>query len=228
MRTVTFLLLLALCFACQSDEADEPEVKTTTVTGIGLNRAILQATLEEVGPLKPVHYGFLWSTEAGVNVITAKEQQLVGQTSESPLDYSIELTNLSPATAYFVRAFVSNPSFTTVYYGEEVSFRTAQPSEYLTTLPASAVTNTSAQLNGVLEDLHELESVQYGFAWSTTPFTTLLQATVLVVGETSAPLSYQAPLVSLQTQTTYYYRAFLSNKEGTVIVYGEQLSFTTN
>lgn len=227
MRILTLVLALSL-FACQSDEADEAEVKTNTVTGIGLNRAILQATLEEVGPLKPVHYGFLWSTEAGVNVITAKEQALVGQTSESPLDYSIELTNLSPATEYFVRAFVSNPSFTTVYYGEEVFFRTAQPSEYLTTLPASGVTNTSAQLNGALENLHELESVQYGFAWSTTPFTTLLQATVLVIGETSAPLSYQASLVSLQTQTPYYYRAFLSNEEGTVIVYGEQFSFTTN
>ena len=77
MRILTLVLALSL-FACQSDEADAPEVKTNTVTGIGLNRAILQATLEEVGPLKPVQYGFLWSTEAGVNVITAKDQQVVG------------------------------------------------------------------------------------------------------------------------------------------------------
>lgn len=227
MRIVTFLLALVL-FACQTDEADAPEVKTNNASGIGLNRAILQATLEEVGPLKPVQYGFLWSTQAGVNVITAKEQQVVGQSSESPLDYSIELTNLQPATEYFVRAFVSNASFTTIYYGEEISFLTAQPSEYLTTLPASSITNTSAQLNGVLENLQELESVQYGFAWSTTPFTTLLQANVLVVGETSTPTSYQASLTSLNSQATYFYRTFLSNEEGTVLVYGEQLSFTTN
>lgn len=227
MRILTFLVALVL-FACQTNEADAPEVKTTTVTGIGLNRAMLQATLEEVGPLKPVQYGFLWSTEAGVNVITAKEQQVVGQTSESPLDYGMELTNLQPATEYFVRAFASNASFTSIYYGEEISFRTAQPTEYITTLAASSITNTSAQLNGILEDLHELELVQYGFVWSATPFTTLLQATVVVVGETSAPVSYQAPLTSLQAQTTYYYRAFLSNEEGTVIVYGKQRSFTTN
>lgn len=227
MRIAAFLLLLSFCFACQSDEADAPEVKTNSITGIGLNRAILQATLEEVGPLKPVQYGFLLSTQAGVNVINAK-QLLVGQTSESPMDYSIELADLQPNTAYFVRAFASNTSFTTIYYGEEISFRTAQPSEYLTTLPASSITNTSAQLNGILEDLHELASVQYGFAWSTVPFNTLLQANVLLVGETGIPTSYQASLTSLQSQTTYYYRAFLSNEEGTVLVYGEQLSFVTD
>lgn len=226
MRIIAVLLVLCL-FACQTDEADAPEVKTNSITGIGLNRAILQATLEEVGPLKPVQYGFLLSTQAGVNVINAK-QLLVGQTSESPIDYSIELTDLQPNTEYFVRAFVSNASFTTIYYGDEISFRTAQAVEYITTLPASAITTTSAQLNGAIEDLHELDVVQYGFAWATTPFTNLLQANVLVVGESSSTISFQALLTSLQTQTTYYYRSFLSNKEGTVIVYGEQLSFTTN
>lgn len=226
MRIVTFLLALCL-FACQTDEADEPEVQTNAATGIGLNRAVLQATLEEVGPLKPVQYGFLLSTQAGVNVINAT-QLLVGQTSESPLDFSIELTNLQPDTEYFVRAFVSNASFTTIYYGEEISFRTPQPDEYITTLPASGITTTSAQLNGVIEDLHELDVVQYGFAWSTIPFTNLLQANVLMVGEATSAIAFQGVLTTLQTQTTYYYRSFLSNKEGTVIVYGEQLSFTTN
>lgn len=226
MRITIFLLVFFL-FSCQTDEADEPEIQTNPATGIGLNRAILQATLEEVGPLKPVQYGFLLSTQAGVTVINAK-QLLVGQTSESPLDYSVELSDLQPNTEYFVRAFVSNASFTTIYYGDEVSFRTAKAAEYITTLPASAIATTSAQLNGVIEDLHELGVVQYGFAWTTVPFTNLLQANVLVVGESSSTLSYQAPLTSLQAQTTYYFRAFLSNKGGTVLVYGEQLSFTTN
>lgn len=226
MRIVILLLTLCL-FACQTDEADEPEVQTNSVTGIGLNRAVLQATLEEVGPLKPVQYGFLLSTEAGVNVVNAT-QLLVGQTYESPLDFSIELSDLQPNTVYFVRAFASNTTFTTIYYGDEVSFQTAAPAEYITTLPATSITASSAQLNGVIVDLHELEEVQYGFAWATVPFTNLLQANVVVVGESSSTLSFQASLTSLQTQTTYYYRSFLSNKAGTVLVYGEQLSFTTN
>jgi hypothetical protein len=226
MRIVIFLLTLFL-FSCQTDEADEPEIQTNSATGIGLNRAILQATLEEVGPLKPVQYGFLLSTQAGVNVINAT-QLLVGQSSESPMDYSIELTDLQPNTEYFVRAFVSTASFTTIYYGEEISFRTAQAAEYITTLPATAITPTSVQLNGAIEDIHELDVVSYGFAWATMPFTNLLQANVLVVGETTSPVSYQAPLASLQSKTIYYYRSFLSNEEGTILVYGEQLSFTTN
>lgn len=226
MRIVTILLALVL-FACQTDEADEPEIQTNPATGIGLNRAVLQATLAEVGPLKPVEYGFLLSTQAGVNVINAT-QLLVGQSSESPLDYSIELTDLQPNTEYFVRAFVSNASFTAIYHGDEISFRTAQAAEYITTLPATAITTTSAQLNGAIEDTHELAIVSYGFAWATMPFTNLLQASVLVVGEATSSVSFQGTLSFLQSQTTYYYRSFLSNKEGTVIVYGEQFSFTTN
>jgi hypothetical protein len=227
MRVVTYFLFFFLFTACQSDEADEPELKTSPVDGIGLNRAMLKGTVVEVGPLKPIQYGFLWSTEAGVTILSAKNNILIGEASERNIEYSAELNELRENTDYFVRAFAMDPSFRSVYYGNEVSFKTAQPSLYLKTLAAESITASSALLKGEVNDLNELEKATYGFAWADQPFTSIIEATVLVVGETEIPLPYQANLSGLQPATTYYFRAFISNSSGTSIVYGDQEMLTT-
>lgn len=221
------LFVLLVVFACQQDEADKPKVETRGVGALGLNRAVLQAELLEVGPIKPVQYGFLWSTSNGVNAISAQGKIVVGETSEGELPYSYEITNLSPGTDYFVRAFAATNGFSNIYYGDELTFTTSLPTDYVRSLAASEVTSTTARLNGELIDLNELTSVQYGFVWSLTPFNSILQGNVLLTGTTSSPLTYQTTLTSLQAQTTYYYRSFVSNEEATVMVYGDLLSFTT-
>jgi hypothetical protein len=227
MRVAAYFLFFLLFTACQSDEADEPELKTNPVDGIGLNRAVLKGVVVEIGPLKPIQYGFLWATQAGVTILSANNNVLVGEALERNIEYSIELDELREDTDYFVRAFAVDPSFGSVYYGNEVSFRTAQPSLYLKTLAAESITASSALLKGEVNDLNELETVTYGFAWADQPFASIVEATVLVVGETQIPLPYQASLGGLQPSTTYYFRAFISNDSGTSIVYGDQETVTT-
>jgi hypothetical protein len=227
MKVIACFLFFLLLAACQSDEADEPELRTNSVDGIGLNRAVLEGEVVEVGPLKPIQYGFLWSTEAGVTILSATNSLLVGEALERNIEYSVELNELIEDTDYFVRAFAVDPSLSSVYYGNEVSFRTAQPSLYLQTLAPESITTSSALLKGDIIDLNELKTVTYGFAWADQPFTSILEATVLVVGETEIALSYQANLSGLVPSTTYYFRAFISNNSGTVIVYGNQKTLTT-
>ncbi len=227
MRVVAYFLFFFLFTACQSDEADEPELRTNSVDGIGLNRAVLKGLLVEVGPLKPIQYGFLWSTEAGVTILSAKNNIIIGEAVERNIEYSVEINELTENTDYFVRAFAVDQALHSVYYGNEVSFRTAQPSLYLQTLAAESITASSALLKGDIIDLNELETVMYGFAWADHPFVSILEATVLVVGETEVALPYQVNLIGLQPSTTYYFRAFISNNSGTVIVYGDQETLTT-
>lgn len=227
MQKAIFLFLALALFACQQDEADKPKVETRGAGAIGLNKAVLQAELLEVGPIKPVQYGFLWSTTGSVNAISAQGKVVVGEAFEGELPFSYEITNLSPGTNYFVRAFASTNGFSNIYYGDEIAFTTSLPADYVRTLAAEALTNSTAKLNGELIDLNELTTVQYGFVWALTPFNSILQGNVVVTGTASSPLMYQSTLTSLQAQTTYYYRAFISNEEATVVVYGDLLSFTT-
>lgn len=227
MQKAIFLFLALALFACQQDEADKPKVETRGAGAIGLNKVVLQAELLEVGPIKPVQYGFLWSTTGGVNAISAQGKVVVGEAFEGELPFSYEITNLSPGTNYFVRAFASTNGFSNIYYGDEITFTTSLPADYVRTLAAEALTNSTAKLNGELIDLNELTTAQYGFVWALTPFNSILQGNVVVTGTASSPLMYQSTLTSLQAQTTYYYRAFISNEEATVVVYGDLLSFTT-
>jgi hypothetical protein len=227
MRVILFILTLWMLSACQSDEADEPEIETKSATGIGLSQAVLQGELKEVGPLKPVQYGFIWSKTPGVTVLSAESKVLLGEAFEGELPFSSPVNGLQQNTNYYYRAFVTNPSLTQFFYGEEQSFKTTQPAEYVRTLTADNITSTSARLRAEILALNELPKVTYGLAWSTTPFTSILQAQTIVLGESSAALAYQHILSGLATQTTYYYRAFISNESGTVLVYGEQQNFTT-
>lgn len=227
MRKFLFLFVALSVLACQQDEADKPKVETRATGSIGLNTAILQAELLEVGPIKPVQYGFLWSTANGVDVISAQGKVVVGESSEGELPYSYQVTDLSPGTVYFVRAFASTNGFNNIYYGEEISFTTSLPADYVRTLTVEELTNSTAKLIGEVIDLNELTTVQYGFVWSLTPFNTILHGNIVVTGTASAPLTYQSALTSLQAQTTYYYMAFVSNEEATVVVNGDLLSFTT-
>lgn len=227
MRKFFSLFVLLAVFACQQDEADKPKVETRGVGAVSLNKAVLQAELLEVGPIKPVQYGFLWSTSNGVNAISAQGKIVVGEASEGELPYSYEIANLSPGTDYFVRPFAATNGYANIYYGDEITFTTSLPADYVRSLAASEVTSNTAKLNGELIDLNELASAQYGFVWALTPFNSILQGNVVLTGTTSSPLTYQSTLTSLQAQTTYYYRAFVSNEEATVVVYGDLLSFTT-
>ena len=222
------LFLLLFLTACQQDEADKPKVETMSVTAVGLNKALLQGELVEVGPIKPVQYGFFWSTRAGVHAVSAEGNVLVGESYEGEISFAHELVNLPPDTEFFVRAFAATNGYTSFYYGDEVSFRTSQPANYLRTLPAQNITVSSAELKGELVNLNELTSVRYGFVWSTAAVTSLLDGNVIIVGTSTRPTSYLATLNALQANETYYYRAFLSNESGTLVIYGDQFSFTTN
>lgn len=227
MKVIFYLLLVFLVVACQSDEADEPELRTKAANGIGLNRAVLQGIVAEVGPLQPIQYGFLCADKSGVNIVSATHKIIIGDAFDAPLEYSVELNELKENTEYFIRAFATNASLTSFYYGNEISFKTSQPSQYLTTLTAEDITSSSALLKGQINNLNELQNVVYGFAWSTNSFSSILDATAVIVGNTNEALFYEKVIAGLQPSTLYYYRSFISNQAGTVIVYGEQKSFTT-
>lgn len=144
MRSCLSQLVVLVAIACQQDEADQPIVATREAITIGLEKAVLQATLVAAGSIKPVQYVFLWSTVSDVNAFSAQGSFVVGQDAEDKLPYSYEITDLLPGTTFFMKAFASTSGYANFYYGEEISFTTNLQTSFVRT---PVVTRINANTN---------------------------------------------------------------------------------
>ncbi|MCP5054649.1 MAG: hypothetical protein GY940_46220 [bacterium] len=90
------------------------------------------------------------------------------------------------------------------------------------TLPASAVTGTSASVGGNIIDNGGASLLDGGICWSTSPNPTIADNTISTGTGTGA---FTLPITGLAISTTYYFRAYATNSTGTA--YGSEESFTT-
>ena len=122
MRAV-FICFLLLA-ACQTNEADFPELLTKAAQQIGVDSAVLEAEIVEVGPIRPITFGFLWDSQGNdLTIATAANKNILGTTSD-PRKFSILVESLNSATTYYYRSFAANSDYTRIYYGAVVSFTT--------------------------------------------------------------------------------------------------------
>ena len=123
MRKWFALGWILLLVACQVNEADAPEVQTEEAQQIGSTSVVMGAEIREIGPVKPVNYGFLWDTQSDVTIATAKNKVILGSTTD-PRKFSIKLDKLVPATLHYYRGFAANGDYSKIYYGGTVTFAT--------------------------------------------------------------------------------------------------------
>jgi hypothetical protein len=136
-------------------------------------------------------------------------------TIANSISTSSSLSGLLPNTTYYYKGFETSCNGTT-YYGNELSFTTAQKVNSILTSPVTGANNTAS-----------------GFCYSTNPTPTVLDN--LIYGDTYAyfyPSStYSISIQNLIANTTYYVRAFVQDYNSSSCigtVYGNQVSFTTN
>ena len=84
---------------------------------------VMGAEIKQIGPVRPVHYGFLWDIQPNLSVIGATNEIVLGEASE-PRKFSIKVDNLSPSTLYYYRGFAANSDYSKIYYADIVSFTT--------------------------------------------------------------------------------------------------------
>lgn len=178
----------------------------------------------------------------GGNVIDDKGDQVtargvVWSTSEQPSisDYEgytvdgsgigaffSELTELTPLTEYFVRAYATNSAGTS--YGTQVSFSTPEDFPTVTTNDITEILFTSAKGGGNVISDGGGNVAAYGIVWSTSEDPTVqFNEGITIDGEGTGEFS--SALSGLQPNTTYYVRAYATNNSGTA--YGDEISFTT-
>ncbi|MDP4819437.1 MAG: SUMF1/EgtB/PvdO family nonheme iron enzyme, partial [Saprospiraceae bacterium] len=146
-----------------------PEVVTAATSGLTDNSAISGGeVLSDRGDSVTVR-GVVWSLTP--NPTTADNVITSGSDTGS---YVSNLSGLTPATTYYVRAYATNGVGTA--YGNEVSFNTAAALPTLGTTAASMITDSSAVSGGTILDDGGSAVIARGVVWDTISGPTLADA----------------------------------------------------
>lgn len=202
-----------------------PVVVTDPATSITATNAVMRGTLVSTGSTLPVGLYFNYGTTPlyglGTGIISVTAPTTFSDSPSTPL---------TCGTLYYYRAFALVPSGSS--YGADRTFTTlpcAIPPALpvVTTVSATAVTDTSVTFNGNISSLSP-NATTIGFWYSPTVTTTTgsdPSVTQSGTGAFGAPGPYSRTLTGLTCGTTYNFRFWATNTAGTG--YGLNIPFTT-
>ncbi|MFD2068021.1 hypothetical protein ACFSKU_14085, partial [Pontibacter silvestris] len=151
------------------------------------------------------------------------QSQRTAQSGYELGSFTHQLTNLTPGTTYYIRAYAESEAGL-VGYGDEVIFRMpSRPS--LTTRAVFPIGNKTATSGGNIYDDGRASIEASGIIWSTDRNFVPTLSTPNKTTQASAS-DFTSELTGLVPETTYYVWAYATNIAGTS--YGQQVSFTTN
>ena len=223
---VYFLLVFNLILSSCSPESDSNDTNSigalsiTTIEASLINKttAKVGGVLLSAGGQTVISRGVCYSTNPNPTI----EDTIISNPGWIGT-FVCQLTGLTAATQYYVRAYASNPSG--LVYGQEITFTTtteALSPPFVTTTEASEITQTVAISGGEVISAGGTEILARGICWATTENPSLLDNVVDAPGTTGV---FSSSIIGLDPATTYYVRAFATNSVGTS--YGNQITFTT-
>ena len=197
--------------------AEIPTVTTLPVTNITQTTALGGGNVTDDGGASISARGICWSTSHNP---TMSDSHAASGTGTG--NYLVSMTDLTPSTTYYVRAYAINSAGTA--YGAEVSFTTAQSfaTPTVTTLPMTNITQTTAMGGGTVTADGGAAVTERGICWGTEHNPTTANSHESSGTGTGV---FMVDLADLTPSTTYYVRAYAINSVGTS--YGDEVSFTT-
>jgi hypothetical protein len=191
-------------------------VTTTAITGITQTTAISGGIISYQGISAVIDRGICWSTSPNPTL----SNNFVSNGSGSG-SFISNLTGLTIATTYYVRAFATNSGGTT--YGNQISFIIPASVPSVTTNAVSLLSSTSASGGGTISSDNGAAVLARGVCWSTSINPTIANS---ITNNGTGIGSFTSSLTGLSASTTYYIRAYATNSVGTA--YGNEISFTTS
>ena len=192
-----------------------PTVGTTTVSSITGTSAVSGGNVTSDGRATVTARGVCWSTSHNP---TTNDSHTTDGTGTGV--FTSNLTELSPNTTYYVRAYATNIVATS--YGEEISFTTPIIPPTVSTNTVSNITATSATCGGNVTSSGG-DTVLRGVCWSTSQNPTINDSHTTNGNGTG---SFTSSITGLTHSTIYYVRAYATNSVETT--YGEQRSFISS
>lgn len=188
-----------------------PVVLTLDMTDITSTTAKGHGKVTDQGGSTVTERGICWSTSPSPTTSGSHANSGTG-TGE----YTVSISNLTPGTKYYVRAYATNGQGTT--YGEQKDFTT---SAMLPTVVTGNISGTTA--HGEVTDAGGAIVTERGICWSTSHNPT----TAGTHGSSGTGTgSFSMELTNLAPGTTYYVRAYATNSAGTA--YGSEKTLTSD
>ena len=202
--------------------ATMPEVSTNEVTNI----SIKNGTATFVGDVKS--YGDLTCEERGfvyalTNNPTIDDTKLTVSGAELGV-FRKNVSGLEEGKTYYVRAYVTNKKGTV--YGNEVScdFTATMPEVKTLEVTNKNIADGIAAFKGNVVSEGDLGYTERGFVYATVHNPTLSDSKVIAEGNGTG--DFTATATELIEGKTYYVRAYVTNKKGTV--YGNEVEMDFN
>jgi hypothetical protein len=198
--------------------AGMPEVKTIEVTNknIGAGTATFKGSILSLGDLGYTERGFAYATVHNPTIGDSKIKAEGSGTGE----FSATASALVEGNTYYIRAYATNSKSTV--YGEEIEmdYTAVMPVVKTVSVVSKNIAEGVATFKGEVVSLGDLACTERGFVYSTTNTPTIDNNKITASGTGTG--TFTATASQLQEGKTYYIRAFVTNKKGTV--YGEELT----
>ncbi len=195
-----------------------PVVATAAINNITQTSAQGGGNVTDDGGSEVTAKGSCWSTSP--NPTLADDHTTDGSGTGS---YTSLMEGLTCGTQYYVRAYATNSSGTG--YGEQVDFTTSTcviTAPVVSTSGIQEITDTSAVGGGTVISNGNDPETRRGVCWSTWHTPTIDHDHT---DEGTGEGSYTSAISGLEPSTTYYVRAYATNREATS--YGGVVEFTT-
>jgi uncharacterized protein (TIGR02145 family) len=189
-----------------------PWVVLLNVNHITATSAYVSCFSEETQGLPVLARGVCWSTSPNPTV----NDNHTSVNPNSNNNFSSFISDLNPATTYYVRAYATNEDGTA--YSDEWTFTTTE----LPMPTISDITCFSATCEGEVTGGGDASVTARGFCWGTSPNPTV-EGNHTVDGDGVGVFSHM--ITDLFPNTTYYVRIYAINSAGTS--YGQEMSFST-
>ncbi len=188
-------------------------VVVSSITDIEAVSATIQGNLIDEGTETVTERGIVW----GTNENPTLSDSVITDSSVGLGMFTANITGLSPATTYHVRAYATNANGTS--YGFDTLFTTTQT---VVTNDAMNVTGTSATVGGTIQEGFEGITAR-GIVWGLNENPTLSDNQL---SDTETELgTFTINLSDLSPGTMYHFRAYASNANETF--YGDDKTFFT-
>lgn len=188
-----------------------PEVRTLDVTDITATSAKAHGEVTDEGASPVTERGICWSATNPIPTIADEH----GDIGTGLGTYEVNLTNLTPGTTYYVRAYAKNNQSDEPVYGTSKSFDTEATCPTVETVGIDGTT-----VSGNVTDDGGASITERGVCWSTNDDPTLHYAPYSTAGTGL----YSVELNDLEPGKTYKVKAYARNS--VCPAYGEELTLT--
>jgi len=213
------LVLSIIVFTIASCKKDEvvlqfPKVTTFPISDIAYQSATCGGSVSSDGTIITAR-GVCWGTHTSPTLRDSITHDGQGEGS-----FTSNLKSLKPDSTYYVRTYAINAKDTV--YGSTMKFKTKHAPFAINTLNALNIQQTATSCGGTVSAAGSTVILSRGVCYSLSPYPTVDDSSA---ESTETNATFWANVSNLQSNTTYYVRAYASTYNA--IIYGDNVIFKT-